>query len=112
MPTEEKPKAAAPDLPMVVDTPVRIMTVEKSGPGHPDVRLFDSAAINAAIDKQMLALPKDKTVAAIAYVDREGANVAIVGRIPKVPGEASWTILGTRTWSGDWQASAALRWTI
>ena len=100
-----------PELPMVVDTPVRLMTVEKRS-GEPDVRAFDSAAINAAIDKQMLSLPADKTVAAIAYVDREGANLAIVGRVRKLPGKAEWTILGTHSWSGDWQATAAFRWSI
>lgn len=99
------------EKPVVVDVPARLVTVEKAS-GSPDVQLFDSAAINDQITRQMAMLPKDKKVAAIAYVDKYGANVAIVGRLPKVPGEASWTVLGTRTWNGDWNASAALRWSI
>lgn len=99
------------ELPAVVDTPARLVTLQKNA-GSPDVQMFDAGAINAAIDRQMTALPEGKTVAAIAYVDRDGANVAIVGRIAKLPGEASWTILGTRKWSGDWTASAAFRWCI
>lgn len=99
------------ETPVVVDTPARLLTLAKQS-GRPDIQMFDSAAINQAIDKQMQALPQGKTVAAIAYVDRDGANVAIVGRVNKVPGDLSWTVLGTRKWSGDWNASAALRWTI
>lgn len=99
------------DKPVVVDVPARLLTAYKMS-GSPDVQLFDSTAINASIDKHMAVLPTGKTVAAIAYVDRDGANVAIVGRISKVPGDLSWTVLGTRKWSGDWNASAALRWTI
>lgn len=99
------------ETPVVIDAPARLLTLAKQS-GAPDVQMFDAAAINAAIDRQMLALPAGKTVAAIAYVDRDGANVAIVGKIAKVPGDLSWTVLGTRKWSGDWNASAALRWTI
>lgn len=99
------------DLPAVVDTPARLMTVQRNS-GMPDVQMFDAAAINASITKTMGALPEGKTVAAIAYVDREGANVAIVGRLPKIPGQAEWTVLGTRKWNGDWNASAAIRWSI
>jgi hypothetical protein len=99
------------ERPIIINEPARVLTVMKES-GAPDLQKFDAAAINAQIDRQMTALPQDKTVAAIAYVDRDGANVAIVGRISKIPGDASWTILGTRKWSGDWNASAALRWSI
>jgi hypothetical protein len=98
-------------LPTVIDTPARLVTLDKRT-GSPDVQMFDADAINKAIDKQMAMLPDHKTVAAIAYVDRDGANVAIVGRISKLPGDAEWTVLGTRKWNGDWAASAALRWSI
>ena len=99
------------EKPVVVDVPARLITVAKRS-GSPDVQMFDVEAVNKAIDKQMEMLPASKTYAAIAYVDRDGANVAIVGRIPKLPGDASWTVLGTRKWNGDWQASAAFRWSI
>ena len=99
------------EMPTIIDTPARLVTVAKRS-GAPDVQMFDADAVNKAIDKQMSLLPASKTVAAIAYVDRDGANVAIVGRISKLPGDASWTVLGTRKWSGDWQASAAFRWSI
>jgi hypothetical protein len=98
-------------LPVVVDSPVRLLTVQKNS-GAPDVQMFDAAAVNASIDNVMKTLPADKHVAAIAYVDKDGANVAIVGKLPKIPGEAEWTVIGTRTWSGDWNASAAFRWSI
>jgi hypothetical protein len=99
------------EMPTIIDAPARLITVAKRS-GAPDVQMFDADAVNKAIDKQMSQLPPGKTVAAIAYVDRDGANVAIVGRISKLPGDASWTVLGTRRWSGDWQASAAFRWAI
>jgi len=99
------------EMPTIIDTPARLVTVAKRS-GAPDVQMFDADAVNKAIDRQMTMLPAGKTVAAIAYVDRDGANVAIVGRISKLPGDASWTVLGTRKWSGDWQASAAFRWSI
>lgn len=99
------------EVPVVVDSPARLLTVAKQS-GAPDVQLFDSSAINASIDRHMKQLPQGKTVAAIAYVDKDGANVAIVGRIAKVPGDLEWTVLGTRKWSGDWTGSAALRWSI
>jgi len=101
----------AEETPTIIDTPARLVTIAKRS-GAPDVQMFDADAVNKAIDKQMAMLPPNKTVAAIAYVDRDGANVAIVGRISKLPGDASWTVLGTRKWSGDWQASAAFRWSI
>lgn len=104
-------KAELKKKPVVVDKYARLMTVEKNS-GAPDIRQFDVAAVNAAIDRTMTALPKGKTVAAIAYVDRGGAHVAIVGRIPKLPGEGSWTVIGTREWDGSWDVSAALRWSI
>jgi hypothetical protein len=99
------------DIPIVIDQPARLLTLQKNT-GAPDLQVFDAAAINSAINRQMEALPEDKTVAAIVYVDQVGANVAIVGRVRQVPGELVWTVLGTRQWSGDWTASAALRWAI
>ena len=99
------------EKPVVVDVPARLVTVTRQS-GAPDVQMFDVAAINASIDRQMSALkPGEKTVA-IAYVDRDGANVAVVGKLPVKVGTASWTVFGTRKWSGDWNASAALRWSI
>lgn len=99
------------DVPIVIDQPARLVTIEKNS-GSPDIQKFDAAAINDVIDRQMASLPADKTVAAIAYVDRDGANVAIVGRIRQIPGDTSWTVFGTRKWAGDWQVGAALRWVI
>lgn len=99
------------DKPVVVDVPTRLVTV-KPRSGAPDVQRFDVAKVNNAIDKAMQSLPPNKTVAAIAYVDRFGANVAIVGKLPKIPGSAEWTILATRRWAGYWEASASVRWSI
>jgi hypothetical protein len=99
------------ETPVVVDVPARLVTVTKAT-GAPDIQRFDVQAINASIERAMATLKPDERVAAIAYVDREGANVAIVGKVKAPVGKASWTILGTRRWSGDWEASAALRWSI
>lgn len=97
--------------PVVVDTPARLVTVTKQS-GAPDVRQFDAAAVNASIDKAMAGLKPDEKVAAIVYVDRDGANLAFVGKLKAPVGKASWTVVGTKRWDGDWQASAALRWAL
>ncbi len=103
-----------PEKPVVVDEYARIMRVEKGGPGQPDIQRFDVKAINDSITRNLEALGDDETVAAIAYVDRAGANIAVVGRIKqtKIPGKLAWTIMGKREWSGDWAAGAAIRWSI
>ena len=100
-----------PESPTVVDTPARLITTGKLS-GAPDYQRFDAVAINAAIDRQMALLPPGKTVAAVAYVDLNGANVAIVGKVPKIPGQAEWTVFATRPWHGDFTAGAALRWSL
>jgi hypothetical protein len=100
-----------PDLPAVVDTPARLVTLQKQV-GAPDIRIFDAPAINASIDKAIATLKPGERVAAIAYVDKSGANIAIVGKLNAPVGQASWTVIGTKEWSGNWNASAALRWSI
>lgn len=105
------PIPASQVSPTVIENPARLLTLQKNS-GSPDIKIFDSVAINKSIDNQMQALPPGKTIAAIAYVDRNGANLAIVGKIPGLPGQTSWTILGTKEWNGNWNASAALRWTL
>ena len=106
MPEREKP--------VVVNEYARLMTVEKGGPGKPDIQQFDVKTINDAITRNMAALGADESVAAIAYVDRGGANVAVLGRIKqtKIPGKLGWTIMAKREWSGDWAAAAAIRWSM
>lgn len=97
--------------PVVVDTPARLVTVAKQS-GAPDVRVFDVAAVNASIDKAMAGLKEGERMAAVAYVDRDGASLAYVGKLKVPVGTASWTVIGTRKWDGDWQASAAFRWAL
>jgi hypothetical protein len=82
--------------------------------GSPDHFRIERTAngVLEATDNVPGALREGEKVAAIAYVDKDGANVAIVGKLPKVPGQAEWTVLGTRKWSGDWNVAAALRWSI
>lgn len=99
------------EKPVVVDVPARLVTTYKQS-GAPDVRVFDVAAVNASIDKAIATLGPGERMAAVAYVDRSGANLALVGKLPVKIGTASWTILTTKEWSGDWQASAALRWAL
>lgn len=99
------------ETPVVVDTPARLVTVTKQS-GSPDVRVFDVASVNASIDRAMAGLKDGEKMAAVVYVDRNGANLAYVGRLKVPVGTASWTVIGTREWDGDWQASAALRWAL
>lgn len=99
------------ETPVVVDTPARLVTVTKQS-GAPDVRVFDATAVNTSIDKAMAGLKDGEKMAAIVYVDRDGANLAFVGKLKAPVGNASWTVVGTRRWDGDWQASAALRWAL
>jgi hypothetical protein len=97
--------------PVVVDVPARLVTVVKQS-GAPDVQQFDVAAVNASIDRQVAVMKPEERVVAIGYVDRDGASVAVVGRLNVPVGDLKWTITGTRKWSGDWNAQAAFRWSL
>lgn len=99
------------DKPVVVDVPARVVTLSKAT-GSPDIRIFDVAAVNEAINRQVAAMKPEESTVAVAYVDRDGANVAIVGKIKRLPGEAAWTVFATTKWNGDWNAGAAFRWAV
>jgi hypothetical protein len=98
------------DAPIVVDTPVRVRTIAKGLEGTPDVRVFDVQSINDHITKVVDTMEPGETVLGYAYVDKDGANIAVVGKMDFLPGNAKWTVYGTAKWDGDWTAGAAVRW--
>ena len=101
------------EMPVVVNEPARLMTVMKTEAGLPDITRFDVRAVNDAISRHMEVLKPEETVACIAHVDLKGGNVAIVGRVPdSVPGNWGWTVYTSKEWRGDWNAGAALRWSL
>lgn len=94
-----------------------LRTTMKGGPGEPDIRRFDVKSINDSITRNMQALGEKETVAAIAYADKSGAKVAIVGRIrsikgKKIPGKLQWFVMNDFGYDGKMTPSAALRWSI
>ena len=93
----------------VLDSKTKVVTFSKGESGDPDIRKFDSTALNDQISKLLEMLPKDKKVAAIGYIDLKGANLAIVGRIK---GNLDWTVMVSKPWKEGLEASAALRWSI
>ena len=99
--------------PVVVDVPARVLTAYKTPQGLPDIRKFDVKAINDAIERHVSIMKPEEHVVAVAYVDRTGGHVAIVGKVTdKIPGDMKWTVYGTREWDGDWNAGAGVRWSI
>lgn len=95
------------------DTITRPITVAKGAPGEPDLRRFDNAAINSAIDSAMAALPSGKTVVALARVDLTGARLTIAGKVPgKIPGDLNWTVYVDKPYEGSFDAGVGIRWSI
>jgi len=96
-----------------------LRTYAKGFSGEPDIRRFDVKAINDAITKNMQALGEGETVAAIGYIDKTGAKVAIVGRIKsiagkKIPGKLQWTVMNDFSFEdgGAFNPQGAFRWSI
>jgi hypothetical protein len=73
-----------------------------------ELRRFDSAAINAAIEKALTEVPAGKSGAVVAFADNGGAGLAVAARL----GEG-WSFVGKleRPWNGALEAEAQLRWT-
>ena len=74
--------------------------------GRP-IRRFADSGIQDAIDRQLETMPKDVHGAAIAYADRDGARVAVMGR----KGRLGWTVVADKPWSGRLELEAAIRYT-
>src|SRR5512147_2677037 len=93
------------------DTLTRPVVVAKGLAGEPDLKKFDSSAINKAINDAMASIPAGKTVAAFARVDLTGARLVVAGKIPaKIPGELNWTVYVDKPWEGSFDAGVGLRW--
>jgi hypothetical protein len=92
----------------------KIVTVQETPQGLPNVLKFDNSAINSAIDAAMKSIPADKHVVAIARVDMSGARLTIAGRIPSgtIPGELDWTVFVDKPWQGEFDAGLGVRWSI
>jgi hypothetical protein len=109
MSTETDREAIRNARPVVVDQPARLMTVSRQT-GAPDIRLFDVKAINDQITRHVSILKEDETVVASGFVDREGAHVAIVGKVKQLPGDFRWTVLTVVDWNANWDIQAGFRW--
>ena len=73
----------------------------------PDIRLFDNAAIQRAVDEQLAALGPDDHIAVIAYADFDQARLGVVARIGD-----QWSFVGTldKPWHGPLEGSAQIVW--
>ena len=95
------------------DSIATVQTVSKGANGEPDLRKFNSSALNSAIDAAMAAMPKDKKVVALLRADLTGARLTIAGRIPsKLPGELDWTVFVDKPYTGKVDAGVGVRWSI
>jgi len=71
-----------------------------------ELRRFDSAAVNAAIEKALAEVPAGKTGAVIAYADTGQAGLAVAARLGD-----EWSFVGRldRAWTGQLEAEAQVR---
>lgn len=90
-----------------------VVTVEKGGPGQPDIRIFDMKSVNQHIDESMALLDPGKRVAFVAFADPAGIKGAIVGRVDSpIPGELKWTIYALKPYAGSFTYGAGVKWSI
>jgi hypothetical protein len=68
-----------------------------------EIRKFSSAAIQAAVDRALAALPPERKVAVVAHADTKGASMSVVVRLG-----SSWSLVGglTKPYSGKLDAEA------
>jgi len=113
MPTQEA-KVPEEIRPIIVEENARLYTAYRTPQGLPDIRKFDVQAVNDAIEKHVAIMKPEEHVVAVAYVDKNGGHVAVVGRVKsdKIPGDLKWTVYGTNEWGGDWSVGAGARWSI
>ena len=97
--------------PLVVDDIAKVYTTE-SYSGFPDVRKFDVKAVNDMIERQVSAMKEDENIVCTVFADRNGGHAAIVGKLPKLPGRAHWTVYSDVEWDGDWNVGTAFRWAV
>ena len=95
----------------------QVQTVFETPAGLPNVRQFDSVALNKEINDAVSCMKPGETVVALGRVDLEGAHLTIVGKLPdklvdKIPGKLNWTVYADKPWSGDWDAGVGVRWSI
>jgi len=102
----------------VVPGVVNIKTVGKLDFG-PEIRQFDTAAINDQIERAVSILKDTERIAAVGYLDDEGAHVALVHRLDKlpftdvkIPGDFRWTVMHTERWRKGRKTAAGFRWSM
>lgn len=86
------------------------LVIDKSSP----VRKFDSAAINAQLDKAISILDKDSKGALITVVDMNAVHVAVVGKKDwGNNGSLVWSVTGTYPYGApkpDLEAQIKVQW--
>jgi hypothetical protein len=74
------------------------------------MRVFDEAALQAAVSKALEAIPAGKSGAIVAHADLKGAQLSIMARTQ----DGHWTLLvrGYRPWNGplETEAEAVIAW--
>lgn len=85
------------------------LVIDKSSP----IRKFDSAAINAQLDKAIAVLDKDAHGALITVVDMNAVHVAVVGKKDWGNGSLAWSVTGTYPYGAprpDLEAQIKVQW--
>lgn len=84
------------------DLPV---TIPPTAP--PDIRLFDDAAIQRAVEEQVKVLGPDDHVAVVAYADFDKVRLGVIARMGD-----NWSFVGTldKPWHGQLDGSAQIVW--
>ena len=73
-----------------------------------EIRIFSNAALQAQIDKAVSSLPDNAAGAVVAHGDLNGASLSVVGKVGD-----NWTVVaaGYRSWQGELNAEAEVRYT-
>lgn len=86
------------------------LVIDKSSP----IRKFDSAAINAQLDKAIAVLDPDAHGALITVVDMNAVHVAVVGKKDwGNNGSLAWSVTGTYPYGApkpDLEAQIKVQW--
>ena len=75
-------------------------------PSNLELRRFESAAINAAIERALAEVPADRSGAVVAFADNESAGLAVAARLGD-----QWSFVGRldKSWKGPLEGQAQVR---
>lgn len=88
-------------------TPAPATVIED--PERPGIRIFDDAAIMAAVDKQTANLPAGKDIAVVAFVDTD--KTVRLAATARLGDEWSIVIKGEKAYHKPIRGEAAIVWT-